>query len=61
MMNLTSACWVIKMVNARNIAVSNQQVSAYAAEPEALGFEPLKASGAFVAHANFPFGACAFE
>src|ERR1700679_1122738 len=27
------------------------------AEPEALGFEPLKAaSGAFVAHANFPLG-----
>ena len=32
------------------------------AEPEALCFEPLKAaSGAFVAHANFPFGSCAYE
>jgi hypothetical protein len=34
MMNLTTACWVIKMVNARNIGVSNHQVSAYAALPE---------------------------
>src|ERR1700723_376100 len=44
MMNLTAACWVIKMVNARNIGVSNQQVSAYAAEPRALRCEPLKAA-----------------
>jgi hypothetical protein len=50
------------MVNARNIGVSNHQVSAYAAEPGALRCEPLKAaSGAFVAHANFPFGCCAYE
>ena len=31
------------------------------AKPEALGFEPLKAAGRFVAHAKFPFGPCAYE
>src|ERR1700723_3021548 len=42
MMNLTAACWVIKMVNARNIGVSNQQVSAYAAEPGLYGVSRSK-------------------
>jgi hypothetical protein len=28
------------------------------AEPDALGSEPLKAAGWFVAHANFPFAFC---
>jgi hypothetical protein len=31
-------------------------------ESDDLGFEPLKAAyGAFVAHANFPFGSCAYK
>ena len=30
-------------------------------ELEALCFEPLKAAGAFLAHAKFPFGSCAYE
>jgi hypothetical protein len=42
MMNLTTACWVIKMVNARNIGGSNHQVSAYAAEPGLYGVSRSK-------------------
>ena len=41
----------------RNSLIATARSKYPPAEPEALGFEPLKAaSGAFVAHANFPLG-----